>query len=1673
MNRMLARLVILSLALAGVLTVSAAKPQQTAIIDLLGTRLLNEGDFYGNQDWTKRSGLPRMDIGGRLQVHVKNTSAAPLTINGFTLGGKTFDQLSSQDAPQVADTKWWRMWPNPIPAGKTGTLSLRMVNLAADLPDGAELTLQTNQGDITLSPPAFAPQTSPLWMVSLNFTEDLNTTTIFVGNRGTTTLTLPENGGVSIDGTAIGAIIPTTTLAPGDVLPIVVLGTSTMLTQGEHAIFQVTADSGEIGSGGVRVFPYTFAVQSHMQGFNYDEEDKEAHYVEGWDNWVPEILDEPSGRGFTPMQVVEDVDSWLTDTSRHDQDRIHDAQTTVHNTSYMEGLVYDDIADIANSHWGNVRQDLATFLTAPKPNWYMPQNTWGQNEGLYRRESWYPLEDIQFQAFEAVGHGAKSIQWFLYQNHWRQGWGRREGTEFTRTMQDKNRTGHISNPLTWSRIGRTSGALSMLKPYLTDSAYHSSTRNDKGIEINTVVSNYKGSQKAIVVVMDHRTPRYGHAAGHIFRYDTPKWDQQVLYNQQIAVDLPAYVANTLTTAYVIDPWLGLQNIDLEISGKTASFTLPELQTGALVFLGTAVDKAFLEERWEKVSQDFQSYDDVKPSALIRARAQPQEPWRYPNASYRQRFTVQNTGSSNASVIALPIDMSEERTYTSNDTRVAEIDGSNVTEVAFLMEGTKTYETYDSPDTLSRIKTGCEGEREGGTSPEGCTMRLELSNGNLRAVSTYNDAGFVWGIGTIEGMPVIPWTTNEGYPDRWIPARFATFAIDANITPFPWWWWNRVNFYFDVDNDGTIDDFRGFQLYDDAAVKYDLGNGKMRFIFDMQELFNHEGLFPGETLRGQYRFGYLHYLQPNWTVPEVEYHWDIDQVQVSSRQVLVKPTIPLAPGESRTYEVYFDVAENSRATPSAKLDKSLSSATAATGVTITPQSLERAGVAVAITDRNVEITTQSSVNHLMVRHLSNIGTIVSAETLSSATATQSFATTLKRSLLPGEMLACTPIQPGGEGEVFVFNSNGNPITGDVPSAKIHPADWTTDLSTFATEESSIYPFTMDMSPDGRYVAVGMTRLLDDRSDTTGIVQVFDQTGQLLWKQEYTGRVFYVRFTPDSQAIYVSANLGEDVVDSSGDYVLNLYEDTHILKYTATGTEQWRHAVGSDTPAEHPGRTVFDMEVYPNGDLLYSEWNSYGVKLNGQTGQVIWAEETANGSTSYTPSVVPLADGGALLLGFYTKHINPDGSKRNHVFVNTEFPVSIDSSDDGSLWAFTGNVLRIMSNIPAGTDYRISGEGSNMEPLKSGRRVGRYPRVVRVSDDGQYIAAGSSDGVFSLYDPTGFHLWTKTEGASYVTDIHYLPDGSGVAFSREIFDYQHDNYQEANKRNGWRYRDVVEAYDWDGNALWRNEGPWRDDRLAEPFMSQFALSSDGTTLAVLTGNAVRHVNLTSATVDNSTLYPVEERMGSGSTPTEPKPPELAITGTTWGTLRDGYKFTAKMQVYTTTPITYTWQATEHISRTNDSVTEQEVAETFTWTVTGTKQITVTAENSLGSGVAYHTITIHDPIVALNHTSGQAGSYFTLTGSDFFANTIITINVNGETFQTLHADATGMFTVVMDSTGATPGTYKVEVVSDQVTPGVRKQVEFTVLESGEVHTDYPSGTTPFKLETEKVYLPIVQRK
>ena len=100
---------------------------------------------------------------------------------------------------------------------------------------------------------------------------------------------------------------------------------------------------------------------------------------------------------------------------------------------------------------------------------------------------------------------------------------------------------------------------------------------------------------------------------------------------------------------------------------------------------------------------------------------------------------------------------------------------------------------------------------------------------------------------------------------------------------------------------------------------------------------------------------------------------------------------------------------------------------------------------------------------------------------------------------------------------------------------------------------------------------------------------------------------------------------------------------------------------------------------------------------------------------------------------------------------------------------------------------------------------------------------------------------------------------------------------------------------------------------------------------------------------------------SSPSVP-PSNVNIVGPTTGATQISYAFTANVTPMTTTqPITYTWEATEQSPVTSHSGASHTV--NYTWNTIGTKTITVTADNTVGSAVTAHLIDITAPIPPSN--------------------------------------------------------------------------------------------------------------
>lgn len=89
---------------------------------------------------------------------------------------------------------------------------------------------------------------------------------------------------------------------------------------------------------------------------------------------------------------------------------------------------------------------------------------------------------------------------------------------------------------------------------------------------------------------------------------------------------------------------------------------------------------------------------------------------------------------------------------------------------------------------------------------------------------------------------------------------------------------------------------------------------------------------------------------------------------------------------------------------------------------------------------------------------------------------------------------------------------------------------------------------------------------------------------------------------------------------------------------------------------------------------------------------------------------------------------------------------------------------------------------------------------------------------------------------------------------------------------------------------------------------------------------------------------------------RPLDVTLSGPTLGLTNTTYTFSADvLPVTATLPITYVWQATGHTPVTHSAALDVRDVLSFTWDMTGTQTLTVTALNSLGIATGTYTITL----------------------------------------------------------------------------------------------------------------------
>lgn len=148
-----------------------------------------------------------------------------------------------------------------------------------------------------------------------------------------------------------------------------------------------------------------------------------------------------------------------------------------------------------------------------------------------------------------------------------------------------------------------------------------------------------------------------------------------------------------------------------------------------------------------------------------------------------------------------------------------------------------------------------------------------------------------------------------------------------------------------------------------------------------------------------------------------------------------------------------------------------------------------------------------------------------------------------------------------------------------------------------------------------------------------------------------------------------------------------------------------------------------------------------------------------------------------------------------------------------------------------------------------------------------------------------------------------------------------------------------------------------------ISTRSVVSGGTALAHVTSEAAGTAHISATTQGaGGALQSTLTVTFTEPTSEQVAPEEVSLDGPTVGVVATPYTFTAAVEpISTTLPLTYVWQATSQTPVTHTDVTSITDVFSFTWDVTGTQRITVTATNLLASRSGTYTIAISESLPA----------------------------------------------------------------------------------------------------------------
>ncbi len=167
-----------------------------------------------------------------------------------------------------------------------------------------------------------------------------------------------------------------------------------------------------------------------------------------------------------------------------------------------------------------------------------------------------------------------------------------------------------------------------------------------------------------------------------------------------------------------------------------------------------------------------------------------------------------------------------------------------------------------------------------------------------------------------------------------------------------------------------------------------------------------------------------------------------------------------------------------------------------------------------------------------------------------------------------------------------------------------------------------------------------------------------------------------------------------------------------------------------------------------------------------------------------------------------------------------------------------------------------------------------------------------------------------------------------------------------------------------------------------ISTRAVVNGGVALAHITSDVTgtAHISATTRGAGGAIQHTLSVTFTAPS-PGQVPPEAVSINGPTTGVVAAAYTFAATVTpISVTLPLTYVWQATNHTPVTHTGVVSLTDVCSFTWAVTGTQSITVTATNHLASRSDTHTIAIRQeqfiylPLVLRSYvaTQGQQKSH-----------------------------------------------------------------------------------------------------